>query len=43
MTVLYIVSSILLVLALIGAGFMIGDMLYYKKQEKAEAHEKPGI
>ncbi len=39
MIVLYIIGSILLVLALIGAGFMIGDMLYYKKKEKAEAQD----
>ncbi len=36
MVVLYIVGGTLLGLALVGAGFMIADMIYYKKKERAE-------
>ena len=39
MIVLYVIIGIVVVLALIGAGMLIIDMLYYKKREK-EANEK---
>ena len=41
MIVLYIVGGTLLGLALIGAGFMIADMIYYKKKERVEVQGKP--
>ena len=41
MIVLYIVGGALLCLALIGAGFMIADMIYYKKKERVEVQGKP--